>query len=84
MNNVVLDHNVGKPWDGDLVWSALPDAPVQEARQRFVRLRGLAKRIVAGRSQAVTGRTPAAGRMMRSIVESMNSRSIGCPSISVR
>lgn len=69
MNNVVLDRNVGKPWAGDLVWSALPDAPVQEERQRFVRLRALAKRIVTRRSQAVVGRTPAAGRITRSMLE---------------
>jgi hypothetical protein len=51
MNYVVLDQNVGKPWPGDLVWSALPDAPVQEERPRFVRLRSLARRIATPRPQ---------------------------------
>ena len=32
MNNVALDPNAGKPMAGDLVWSALPDAPVEVDR----------------------------------------------------
>lgn len=39
MNYVALDPKAGKPLLGDLVWSALPDAPVQEDRPRFVRVR---------------------------------------------
>lgn len=38
MNYVALDPMAGKPLPGDLVWSALPDAPAQEDRSRFVRL----------------------------------------------
>ena len=44
MNFVALDPNSGKPLAGDLVWSALPDAPVQEDRPRFPRLRALVAR----------------------------------------
>jgi hypothetical protein len=39
MNYVALDLNTGKPQPGDLVWSALPDAPVAEPRPRRGRLR---------------------------------------------
>ena len=66
MNNVVLDSNVGKPWTGDLVWSALPDAPVVEERPRFVRLRAVIRRVLAPRerqSQRAPTRMPAAGRI---------------------
>ncbi len=57
MNYVVLDQCVGKPWAGDLVWSALPDAPVQEERPRFVRLRtAFAKRAPRARRQQLLAR----------------------------
>ena len=56
MNYVVLDQNVGKPWTGDLVWSALPDAPVQEERPRFVWLRALTKRVPNSRRVRVVAR----------------------------
>ena len=35
MNYVALDPRAGKPLPHDLVWSALPDAPVQEYRPRW-------------------------------------------------
>jgi hypothetical protein len=69
MNNVVLDRNVGKPWQGDLVWSALPDAPVREDRPRLVRLKAWAARMASRRSQTAAARTPAAGRITRSMLE---------------
>ena len=34
MNNVAFDPNQGKPVEGDLVWSALPGAPVVPPRGR--------------------------------------------------
>lgn len=34
MNYIPLDPKIGKPQPGDLVWSALPDAPVVEPRPR--------------------------------------------------
>ena len=43
MNYVAFDPRAGAPRPGDLVWSALPDAPVQEHRSRFARLRSRAQ-----------------------------------------
>ncbi|MGV8973083.1 MAG: hypothetical protein ACOH10_12245 [Rhodoglobus sp.] len=55
MNYLALDPRIGKPMPGDLVWSALPDAPVQEPRPRRSP-RALVARLVASvsRTRSVT------------------------------
>lgn len=39
MNNIALTPGSGAPQDGDLVWSALPGAPIVEPPQRWRRFR---------------------------------------------
>ena len=68
MNYVALDPRAGAPLPGDLVWSALPGAPVQEHRPRWrwPRARAARTRATAPRLEACPTTTssisPAASR----------------------